>query len=217
MFYRFYLSRYFKDIHKKYDFVKTAIVLIIIFKNFSGEITIINDADLSLVELPNTPQKQPQESPVEGISTQILPLARLSLSSSNSSPPNNNNNINNKQEQTTPTGRPVAEVPPFSSAENVEKPVEIRSKNSPVRDKLDKIRRSLTEPLIQYFHDLQSTPDEEESEVLNTPKSVIPPAITNVEFTNNKPKSRSLFNENSAKDSDSNCSNSKPQMMVTDM
>ena len=110
----------------------------------------------------------------------------------------------------------MAEVPPFSSdsnSENKHEKVEIRAKHSPVRDKLDKIRRSLTEPLIQYFHDLQSsTPDEEESEVLNTPKSVVPPN-TNTDITTTKPKSRNnLFSENSAKDQAD-----KPQMMVTDM
>ena len=187
-----------------------------IHKFISGEITIINDADLSFVELPNTPKK-PQESSniMEGISTQILPLSRLSLSS-NSSPPNSSgtSSNNNKSDQTTPTtsSRPVAEVPPFS--ESSEKPVEIRAKHSPVRDKLDKIRRSLTEPLIQYFHDLQSSPDEEESEVLNTPKSIVPPnSTTKIDITTTKPKSRNnLFSENSAKDQAD-----KPQMMVTDM
>ena len=105
----------------------------------------------------------------------------------------------------------MAEVPPFSSESTSEnKPVEIRAKHSPVRDKLDKIRRSLTEPLIQYFHDLQSSPEEEEeSEVLNTPKSVVPPNNTNTGYpitkiditTATKPKSRNnLFSENSAKD-----------------
>ena len=113
----------------------------------------------------------------------------------------------------------MAEVPPFSSdsnSENKHEKVEIRAKHSPVRDKLDKIRRSLTEPLIQYFHDLQSsTPDEEESEVLNTPKSVVPPN-TNTDITNNttKPKSRNLFSENSAKDLQTE---KPPQIMVTDM
>ena len=197
---------------------------LLIFLFILGEITIINDADLSLVEMPNTPQK-PHESPVEGISTQILPLSRLSLSS-NSSPPNttnNNNNLNNiKHDQTTPTtsGRPVAEVPPFSG--NMEKSVEVRIKQSPVREKLDKIRRSLTEPLIQYFHDLQSSPDEEESEVLNTPKSVVPSqsiSISNKLDSIAKSKSRNLFSsdDNEEDDSAKDSSCSKPQLMVTDM
>ena len=110
----------------------------------------------------------------------------------------------------------MAEVPPFSSesnSENKHEKVEIRAKHSPVRDKLDKIRRSLTEPLIQYFHDLQSSPDEEESEVLNTPKSIVPPnSNTKIDISTTKPKSRNLFSENSAKDQAD-----KPQMMVTDM
>ena len=47
-----------------------------------------------------------------------------------------------------------------------------------VRDKLDKIGRSLTGPLIQYLYDLQSSTDSDEPEILNTPKSIVPPAHT---------------------------------------
>ena len=121
-----------------------------------------------------------KESPNEGISTQILPLSRLSLSSSNSSPPNSSTSnesekITSKAIIETPTGRPVAEVQPFNSDEKDSNKVVTRVKTSPVREKFDKIRRSLTEPLIQYFHDLQSSPDSEEPEILNTPKSIAPP------------------------------------------
>ena len=147
---------------------------------FLGEITIINADDLEdVISFPDTPQK-PKESPNEGISTQILPLSRLSLSSSasNSSPPNTTSNESSKNLTTieqTPTGRPVAEVQPFNSDDQNDQSgmtVTARVKTSPVRDKLDKIRRSLTEPLIQYFHDLQSSTDSDEPEILNTPKSI---------------------------------------------
>lgn len=110
----------------------------------------INENDFSVIVVPDTPQKNPPTQ-LQGLSSQILPLSRLSMSSSNasSSPPNpthdleqNNNNLNKKQE-------------------------------SPVREKLDKIRRSFTEPLLQYFHELQVSPESEEPEVLNTPKSIL--------------------------------------------
>ena len=147
-----------------------------------------------------------------------MPLSRLSLSSNSASnsvysgsPPNTTNNesakiengngngrgrINGASEvEATPTGRPVAEVQPFSNSDQNDNDLTIfsptrqstaelstvvttRVKTSPVRDKLDKIRRSLTEPLIQYFHDLQSSTDSDEPEILNTPKSIVPPAHT---------------------------------------
>merc|ERR1712013_795666 len=48
------------------------------------------------------------------------------------------------------------------------------SNKSPVKEKLQKMRRSITEPLMQYFHDMTMTsPDTEEPDVLNTPKSVL--------------------------------------------
>ena len=145
-----------------------------------------------------------------------MPLSRLSLSSNSASnsvysgsPPNTTNNESAKIEngngngrgrldacvEATPTGRPVAEVQPFSNSDQNDNDLTIfsptrqsttelstavttRVKTSPVRDKLDKIRRSLTEPLIQYFHDLQSSTDSDEPEILNTPKSIVPPAHT---------------------------------------
>lgn len=174
-----------------------------------GEITIINESDMSVVALPPTPQKSTNSfaSSREGISTQILPLSRLSLSS-NSSPPSSNN-------EDSPSNRPVAQVQPFSpedmpnapnnSRESGEEPLTpnnssiilpTRNKVSPVREKLDKLRRSLTEPLFQYFHDLQVSPDNEEPEVLNTPKSVAPPttaSLKNGSTTQQGIKSRNLF------------------------
>ena len=44
-------------------------------------------------------------------------------------------------------------------------------RTSPVRDKLDRLKKSLTEPLMQYFH--VSPECEEEPELLNTPKSLV--------------------------------------------
>ena len=91
-----------------------------------------------IVTLPPTPRKRtsdPDEAEEEeeqekegacggnkgGISTQILPLSRLS---SGNSPPH---------------------------------PEEVRKEvaASPVKEKLHRLRRSLAEPLRQYFHDLQ--------------------------------------------------------------
>ena len=156
-----------------------------------------------------------------------MPLSRLSLSSNSASnsvysgsPPNTTNNESAKNEngngngrarldacvEATPTGRPVAEVQPFSNSDQNDNDLTIfsptrqstaelstvttRVKTSPVRDKLDKIRRSLTEPLIQYFHDLQSSTDSDEPEILNTPKSIAPPAH-NLSVTLPKDQSKS--------------------------
>jgi len=49
------------------------------------------------------------------------------------------------------------------------------SNKSPVKEKLQKMRRSITEPLMQYFHDMTMTsPELEEPDILNTPKSLLP-------------------------------------------
>ena len=69
-------------------------------------------------------------------------------------------------------------MPTRQSTAELSTVVTTRVKTSPVRDKLDKIRRSLTEPLIQYFHDLQSSTDSDEPEILHTPKSIVPPSRT---------------------------------------
>ena len=68
---------------------------------------------------------------------------------------------------------------------------------SPVKDKFQKMRRSITEPLMQYFHEMhmvsylkylylliqnfifQTSPELEEPDILNTPKSVIPTSEEN--------------------------------------
>jgi len=51
---------------------------------------------------------------------------------------------------------------------------------SPVKEKLQKMRRSITEPLMQYFHDMTMTsPELEEPDILNTPKSLLPTAEEN--------------------------------------
>ena len=137
----------------------------------NGDITIINADELELVE---NPRISP-ESTNEGISTQILPLSRLSLSSNNSPP--------EPSKATKEPAKPIAEVQPFVD-------IKTRAKTSPVRDKLDKIRRSLTEPIIQYLQDLHSSTDSEEPEVLNTPKSVASEVQKSKSF-----KSKSLFTD----------------------
>ncbi len=170
--------------------------VLIKFFCFLGEITIFDENEMSVVALPNTPEKC-RVSPREGVSTQILPLSRLSMSSSNHSSANSPPDPNPKETSpnATPLSRPVAEVQPFSPDSLMSSSTEERSKTSPVREKFDKIRRSLTEPLIQYFHDLQSSPDNEEPEVLNTPKSVTAPTSSKIPIEESKIRSRSLFKE----------------------
>lgn len=136
---------------------------------------IINENDMSVVILPPTPQKTPELH--HGVSSQILPLSRLS--SGGSSPP------------------------------DCEKVLQ-----SPVKDKLQKFGKTLTEPLVQYFMDLQATPDSEEPEVLNTPKSVAP---------NEQPKSekkaatsRNLFNTKKSNNEMKQYENIPP-ITITDM
>ena len=152
----------------------------------NGDITIINADDLELIE--HVPKPSP-ESSNEGISTQILPLSRLSLSS-NSPPEGPKKDL-----------RPIAEVQPF-----VDK-VQTRSKTSPVREKLDKIRRSLTEPIIQYLQDLHSSTDSEEPEVLNTPKSVALEVQKSKNF-----KAKNLFSEEVTE-----VKKAMPPTLITDM
>ena len=105
---------------------------------------------MSFIALPPTPQKALSSN--HGISTQILPLHRLSLSSNSTgnSPPN-----------------PCDQ----RDAKNQEKSV-AKENSNPVKEKIQKIGKTLTEPLFQYFHDLQVSVDCEEPEVLNTPKSL---------------------------------------------
>ena len=222
----------------------------------TGEIGIFEEEeDIKIVTLPPTPYKNhKKEVPIDcGISTQILPLSRLSLSSSNTSTPphssssspqesssssdnkNKNSGTNMKTicEVTTPkttkTARDYAALentkaqdsnpescidsqkgidscnttfsPPIvpnntlssiSSISNIittTSPSNLASecpqlssttptgkKISPVRDKLDKLKKSLTDPLLHYF---QISPEcEEEPDLLNTPRSVAPPNLS---------------------------------------
>ena len=85
--------------------------------------------------------------------------------------------------------------------------VQTRSKTSPVREKLDKIRRSLTEPIIQYLQDLHSSTDSEEPEVLNTPKSVASEVQKSKNF-----KAKNLFSEEVTE-----VKKAMPPTLITDM
>ena len=183
---------------------------------------VLDESQLSVVALPPTPLKTVNDdtntspsssSPEEVVSSQILPLHRLSgstLPHVNKSSSNNPSSVQNKS-------KPVAEVSPFSNNqeqdanvtttapalddtdlgyqrvpnnsimdtsaaltptistqtpnntlilrrqtsvinETVEddttEEVSENKNKSPVKDKLQKMRRSITEPLIQYFHDI---------------------------------------------------------------
>ncbi|XP_059091357.1 uncharacterized protein LOC131886916 isoform X1 [Tigriopus californicus] len=128
-----------------------------------SELCIINESEMSMVQLPPTPQKRNyNECHVEGVSTQILPLSRLSMSSGSS-----------------PT---ISEVGKISTGSDPKDPIHVRESQgtqtpkpvSPFREKLAKLRKSLTEPLYQYFHEIQHSPECEEPEILNTPRSLVP-------------------------------------------
>ena len=139
---------------------------------FQGELSVIEEAGMSVIEVPSTPQKN--VNPTMGVSSQILPLSRLSLSSSGggggisptssqASSTDKGNNSSNSSSGSGPDGE-AADVPAGTAGE---------LKQWPVRDKLMKLRKSFTEPLVQYFQDLQVTPSEnEEPEILNTPRSL---------------------------------------------
>jgi len=63
---------------------------------------------------------------------------------------------------------------------------------------MEKLKKSLTEPLIHYFHELNAGSDLEEPEVLNTPKSVVPPnnslnSSNSSQLSNLKRRSKNLF------------------------
>ena len=144
-----------------------------------------------VVGLPPTPLKPQDSSPpteTGRVSSQILPLSRLSATSLPAP-------TNSLQRQ-----RPIAEVSPFTnrkvSSSSPESSHQVQASStptattssqtvtlrrqrseemkSPVKERLQKMRRSITEPLMQYFHDMHMTsPDTEEPDVLNTPKSVL--------------------------------------------
>ena len=152
----------------------------------------IDENEMSVVVLPPTPQKSPPPtSSHNGVSTQILPLSRLSLSSS-SSPPLN--------------GEPGHDK---GKANN-------KVQLSPVRNKI----KSLAEPLLQYFHDLQVSHDSEEPEILNTPKSVAPAFSSSNQSSPNVVshekgfRARNLFSLTSEKEQ---TYENMPPIIITDM
>ena len=140
---------------------------------------------MSVVAFPPTPQKTPELSHGNrGVSTQILPLARFS--STGSTPPNSS------QESTSS---------------------DTKSMQSPVKDKLQKLGKSIAEPLLQYFHDLQVSTDSEEPEILNTPKSVAQNATLSPSRSAEKAViSRNLFNTQTTKEYEN-----LPPITITDM
>ncbi len=149
-----------------------------------GELSLLNEEDMNcVVTLPPTPHKETadenhQEGEKEeakaagncrGISTQILPLARLSSGNS-------------------PRTAEEEDAKPKKREESKE-----AEAATPVRDKLHRLRKSLAEPLLQYFQDLQEGGNEEEPTVLNTPKSVKEANRGNSGNGRSSLKARSLF------------------------
>ena len=133
---------------------------------------------MSVVVLPPTPNKVSEDEAEDyekvGVSTQILPLTRLSLSSSAStstltkaSPASVYNSTMVVPDNTLSTS--------VGGNTTVTELTTTTKRTSPVRDKLDKLKKSLTEPLMQYFH--VSPECEEEPELLNTPKSLNPAGV----------------------------------------
>ena len=130
---------------------------------------------MSVVVVPPTPRKaSPQTSdadlhPAMGISSQILPLSRLSLSSGGggggispaSSQDSSNAHAENKaaNSDTNSSGGGYSGLPPppSSSSSDASGDSKADPKLGPVKDKLLKLRKSFTEPLVQYFQDLQAS------------------------------------------------------------
>ena len=225
------------------------------FVLFPGEIGIFEDGeDINIISLPPTPSKPLQiEEPLPcGISTQILPLSRLSLSSNHSSssphsssstsPQSLSSSISSNIIARTLAGKEkknakenkrhssaMKTTPTLKERDKQNKDMKLKDearketksltsledtntifmalnntlasntsianaittttaagmttesselstttptgkKVSPVRDKLDRLKKSLTEPLLHYF---QVSPEcEEEPDLLNTPRSL---------------------------------------------
>ena len=129
---------------------------------------------MSVVVVPPTPRKasplamdDERAPPAMGISSQILPLSRLSLSSGGGggiSPTSSQDSANDaggagsevrgKANGDTSSSSVDSGSPP--SEDGAPPPGDGRDPKSwPVKDKLLKLRKSFTEPLVQYFQELQ--------------------------------------------------------------
>lgn len=140
--------------------------------------SIINEADMSVIVIPNTPHKDFAKE-TRGLSSQILPLSRLSLSSGGGSP-NDGSSSDEKSPNPSIKGPNTTETSPNNPAGSNQDcqsdEDESQKFRTPVREKISTLRRTLTEPLFQYFHhDLQNSPNSEEPDMLNTPRSIVPP------------------------------------------
>jgi len=213
--------------------------------------TDLNESELSMVALPPTPLKPKEKSPqTEGVSSQILPLSRLSTGS-----------LPHPTYKQSPKQKPIAEVSPFSNKQNataelsassqvgmesktdhqvtapsstmaetpntsnvintikrrpsITPPAQLRTnvpihsipmpqkatirdlKTSPMKEKLQKLRRSITEPLLHYLNEMHMmSPESEEPDILNTPKS-----LTQTREEREKKPSKNLFGQRSTSDS----------------
>ncbi len=166
--------------------------------SFSGEISVLDEATMNVIAFLPTPQKTPpgpnNKSGDEGISTQILPLARLSMSGSSSS--TTTSPVTGDPEKRDSFSSPPP-VPDNTFSSDKDGSASSRGSSSKV---IERLRKSLTEPLLHYFHEMQVSPDSEEPEILNTPRSVIPPtncinnsSNNNSHLYNLRRRSRNLF------------------------
>ena len=156
---------------------------------------------MNVIAFPPTPQKTPpgpsNKSGDDGISTQILPLARLSMSGSSSST-TTSPVVGDPEKRDSFSSPPPVPDNTFNSDKDVSS--SSRGSSSKV---IERLRKSLTEPLLHYFHEMQVSPDSEEPEILNTPRSVIPPtncinnnnnnSNSNSHLNNLRRRSRNLF------------------------
>ena len=102
-----------------------------------------------------------------GISSQILPLSRLSLSSGGGggiSPTSSQDSSSNGESKDKNSGGAGGDTS-SSSVDSGSPPSESDATSAgdsrelkawPVKDKLLKLRKSFTEPLVQYFQELQA-------------------------------------------------------------
>lgn len=158
---------------------------------FSDELDVIREGDMNVVTFPPTPQKQNLGHPLSsGLSTQILPLSRLS---SGNSPPD----------------------PSLTTLTNIE-PREKEASFEPVRERLQRLTKSLAEPLLQYFHELHvASPDCEEPDVLSTPRSLA--ARSTNARTGSNGVQRSLFVNGDGKAAEDKVYANMPPITITDM
>ena len=166
-----------------------------------GELNVLNEAEMNVITFPATPQKGLVSSSRQGVSSQILPLSRLSSGNSPEAGTQDAATLTLTSNATVKTSTVGSQTP------------------KPVKEKLTRLRKSLAEPLLQYFHELQVSPESEEPEVLNTPRSLAPAnSICSPRPPAGKSKkSRSLFSSKASDKDEAKEYENMPPITITDM